>query len=311
MTGSGSPGSGGTTQRLTMTENPGHTAHMAPGNELREFLTSRRAAISPHDVGLPLPVTTRRVKGLRREEVAILAGVSFDYYVKLEQGRAGNVSDQVIEAIGRALRLDDVEARHLRSLLRPGSGGAPRRPPAVVKPRPALLAMVHALNLPAVIHGPRLEVLGLNHAAKALLTDFSARPPAERNTARWTFLDPRARAVYLDWESVAAGVVAFLRASAVDPQDEALRHLVADLSARSPEFAQMWAAYRLSDHRHGVKRFFHEVVGELRLNFHTMRSPDGGPQSLVIYSADTGSPSEEKLRLLSSWTARPAEDRSA
>ncbi|MDG6108064.1 helix-turn-helix domain-containing protein [Dactylosporangium aurantiacum] len=272
---------------------------MTSGNELRAFLTSRRAAISPQEAGLPVPATTRRVKGLRREEVAILAGVSVDYYVKLEQGRAGNVSDQVIEAVGRALRLDDVESRHLRSLLRPGSGPAP----GVVKARPALLSMVHALNVPAVIHGPHLEVLGANHAAKALIADFDAMPVAQRNTARWTFLDPRARIVYPDWSRVAGGVVAFLRASSVDADDEVLRRLVAELSAASDEFARMWAAYRLSDHRYGVKRFFNEVVGELRLNFHTMRSPDGRPQSVVIYSADTGSPSEEKLRLLSSWTA--------
>ncbi|MFF3437549.1 helix-turn-helix transcriptional regulator [Streptosporangium sp. NPDC002721] len=277
---------------------------MATGNELRDFLTSRRAALSPEGVGLPHPTTTRRVKGLRREEVAILAGVSVDYYVKLEQGRAGNVSDQVIDAVARALRLDEVEGRYLRSLLHPGVEYASRRGPAAAKARPALLSMIHAIDVPAVIHGPRLEVLGINHAGRALLDDFGAMPIAERNTARWMFLNPRARVVYRDWAEIAADVVAVLRAGAVPgTDDEALSRIVGELSTRSEEFASMWADYRLSEHQHGVKRFFHEAVGDMRLNYQTLHLPDGHGQSIVVYTADTGSPSEEKLRLLSSWTA--------
>ena len=280
---------------------------MEIGNELRDFLASRRAALSPEEVGLPIPTATRRVKGLRREEVAILAGVSVDYYVKLEQGRAGNASAQVVDAVARALRLDEVEARYLRSLLHPGTTDAARRPPPVAKARPALLSMLHALDVPAVIHGPHLEVLGINQAGKVLLDDFDAMPAAERNTARWMFLNPRARVVYRDWAAIAADVVAVLRNALVPGADnETLSRIVGELSTKSPEFARMWADYRLSEHQHGVKRFFHEAVGDLRLNWETLRLPDGRGQSIVVYSADTGSPSQEKLRLLASWAAPTA-----
>jgi transcriptional regulator with XRE-family HTH domain len=266
--------------------------------ELRDFLTSRRAALAPADVGLPLPATPRRVKGLRREEVAILAGVSVDYYVKLEQGRAGNVSGQVIDAVARALRLDEAESRYLRSLLHP----AARPEPPVMKARPALLSMIHAMDVPAVVHGPHLEILGVNHAGRALLDDFGAMPVAERNTARWMFLNPRARVVYRDWAEIAADIVALLRAAPASP---ALSRLVGDLSTGSAEFATMWANFKISEHRYGVKRFFHEAVGEMRLNWQTLQVADDNGQSIVVYSADTGSPSEEKLRLLASWTASP------
>jgi transcriptional regulator with XRE-family HTH domain len=264
--------------------------------DLRDFLTSRRAALTPGQVGLPTPATTRRVKGLRREEVAILAGVSVDYYVKLEQGRAGNVSDQVIDAVARALRLDEVETRYLRTLLHPGRACAD----PVRKARPALLSMLHAMDVPAVVHGPHLEILGVNHAARALLDDFDAMPPAERNTARWMFLNPRARVVYRDWAEIAADVVGVLRASA--GPSASLDSLVGELNARSGDFARMWADHRVSEHQHGVKRFFHETVGEMRLNWQTLHLPGGQGQSMVVYSADTGSPSEEKLRILTSWT---------
>ncbi|MFD9704711.1 helix-turn-helix transcriptional regulator [Lentzea sp. NPDC059081] len=268
-------------------------------NELRDFLTSRRAALSPQDVGLPAATTPRRVQGLRRAEVAILAGVSVDYYVKLEQGRARNVSEQVLEAVARALRLDDVESRYLASLLQ---SGQPKGAPAPLRARPALQSMIRAIDVPAIIHGPHLEVLGVNHAGKALLDDFDSMPVAEGNTARWMFLNPRAKVVYRDWAEIAADVVAVLRAS---PVSESLSRIVGDLSTRSAEFAAMWADYRVSEHQHGVKRFFHEAVGDMRLNWQTLRLPDGHGQTVVIYSADTGSPSEEKLRLLNSWTARP------
>nr|WP_185845494.1 helix-turn-helix domain-containing protein [Kibdelosporangium aridum] len=154
--------------------------------------SSPRAALSPEDVGLPGATTARRLKGLRREEVASLAGVSVHYYVKLEQGRVGNVSGQVVDAVARALRLDDVETRYLRSLLNTDAGRGRAATP--VRPRPALQSMIRAMDVPAVIHGPHLEVLGINHVGKALLDDFEAMPAAERNTARWMLLNPRAPA---------------------------------------------------------------------------------------------------------------------
>ena len=197
----------------------------------------------------------------------------------------------MIDAVARALRLDEVEARYFRSLLQPAGDPAP-----AAKARPALLSMIGAMDVPAVIHGPHLEVLGLNRVAAVLFDGLGD----ERNYARWLFLDARARVVYRDWADVAADVVALLRAA---PAGDALTRVVGDLHAGSDEFARMWADYRLSEHRHGVKRLFHAAVGELRLNWQTLRLPDSHGQSVVVYSADTGSPSEEKLRLLTSWTA--------
>ena len=273
-------------------------------NELRDFLASRRAAIAPEDVGLPRATSTRRVPGLRREEVAILAGVSVDYYVKLEQGRAANVSDQVLEAIERALNLDPLESTHLRTLLRPGNVYTPRRAPAAIKARPAVLSMIHALSVPAVIHGPHLEVLGINQAARILLDDFDAMPVAERNMARWMFLSPRAKTVYVNWNAIAPQMVAILRAAAIEGvRNDALSTLVGDLTLASPDFARMWTDYRLFEHTFGVKHFFNEAVGELKVNYETMPLPGDGGQTVVVYTADPGSPSEEKLRLLGSWAA--------
>jgi transcriptional regulator with XRE-family HTH domain len=279
--------------------------------ELREFLTSRRAALTPESVGLPPSTVARRVPGLRREEVAMLAGVSVDYYVKLEQGRAVNISEQVLEAVERALRLDDLERRHLRSLLRathrPRSGPAETPPP---KARPAVRTMVDAITVPAVVHGPLLEVLGLNATAKALFADFESMPRDERNLARWMFLAPAARAVYLDWEEHAAQMVAILRAAAQGPHAVRLARLVGELSVASPDFARHWADYRLHRHTHGVKRFANEVVGEMRLNYQALPLQEDAGQTVVVYHADPGSPSAEKLDLLISWVLAPEDSAS-
>ena len=281
---------------------------MHTGRELRDFLTSRRASLTPEEVGLPPSHSHRRVKGLRREEVAILAGVSVDYYVKLEQGRVGNISEQVLVSIETALRLDELERKHLRSLLNADSVHTPR-PAPTVKARHAALAMINALDpVPAVIHGPHLEVLGINRAAKTLLDDFDAMPIRDRNMARWMFLNPRAKQVYLDWADVAAQVVAILRAAAVAGVcNDRYVQLVGELSVASPEFARFWADYQLFEHTHGSKRFYHEAVGEMRLNYEALPLPGDGGQTVIVYTADKGSPSEEKLALLSSWSVTPRE----
>lgn len=273
-------------------------------NELRDFLASRRAAIDPVQAGLPGGNSSRRVPGLRREEVAILSGVSVDYYVKFEQGRAKNVSDQVLEAIENALRLDGLERTHLRTLLRPGNVYTPRRAPAAIKARPAVLSMINALSVPAVIHGPHLEVLGINQAGKALIDDFDAMPPEERNMARWMFLNPRAKSIYLNWNTIAPQMVAILRAAAIaGVRNDALSKIVGDLTVASPDFARFWNEYRLFEHTYGIKHFFNETVGELKINYETLPLPGDNGQTIVVYSADAGSPSEEKLTLLSSWAA--------
>jgi len=274
---------------------------------IKEFLTSRRAAISPESVGLPLAMTSRRVPGLRREEVAILAGVSVDYYTKFEQGRATNISEQVLEAIERALKLSDLERRHLRSLLRPDaritSGALVPRP----KARAAVVTMIHSLGVPAIVHGPLLEILAINDTARALFDDFPAMPVEHRNLVRWMFLNPRAREVYLEWERHASEMTAILRAAANGPRTEALDRLVGELTIESPDFARFWGEYRLYEHTHGLKRFGNDIVGEMQLHYETLPLVGERGQTIVVYSADPGSPSEEKLQLLSSWVTRSSD----
>lgn len=274
---------------------------MTNGNALRDFLVSRRAALEPEDVGLPQASGNRRVRGLRREEVAILAGVSVDYYIKLEQGRVGNVSNQVLEAIERALRLDHLERLHLRALLDPDSIFTRKVPPITMRARPAVLSMITALDpVPVVIHGPHLEVLGINRAGTLLLDDFGAMPPEERNMARWMFLNPRAREVYRNWDVIAPQMVAILRnAAAVDGDNDYLMALVSHLTVASDDFAHYWADYRLFEHSHGVKIFYNERVGELKLNYEALPLPADHGQTVIVYSADHGSPSAEKLLLMS------------
>lgn len=275
---------------------------------LREFLTSRRTALEPADVGLPSSPVPRRGKGLRREEVAVLAGVSVDYYAKLEQGRVGNVSEQVLAAVEDALRLDEYERQHLRALVQP----RPSRPragrPERIRVRIGLRTLIEAMDpTPALLQGPRMEVLAWNRAAAALLTDFGAMPASQRNIARWIFLDPEARVRYPQWDEVAAGVVASLRATR-DPRipDEALERLVGELSVASEDFARFWADYRLYKHGHGSKEIYHASVGTITVNFETLAIDRSDGQFISAYTVDVGSPSEERLRLLMSWNATTA-----
>lgn len=251
---------------------------MSSSGELREFLISRRARLSPAEVGLR-PGTGRRVRGLRREELAILAGVSADYYARLEQGRARNVSDSVLTAVADALRLDDVERRHLAELVRPartttnGDDGA-----------------IRALDsTPAMLYGPRLEVLAVNRMGVLLFDDFDAMPMAERNMIRWMFLNPKARQVYPDWAEIAAQFVAVLRLAA--GRD--------GVSQRSEEFAACWADHRVFQHTHGPKRYRHETVGMMTLNYETLIPPTDPNLRVIVYTTDVGSPSAEKLAALS------------
>ncbi len=262
---------------------------------LREFLRSRRARLTPPEVGLPWR-EGRRVAGLRREELALLAGVSADYYTRLEQGRAPNVSDQVLTAVADALRLDELERRHLFSLVRPAAAMA------VPRARLPLRMMLDALDpVPAVVHGPRLEVVAINRMGKVLIDDFDGVAPAERNMIRWMFRNPKARKVYPDWPEIAAQMVAILRQ--VVPQGD---DLVDALSAESAEFTRMWADYRVFQHTHGTKRFFHEAVGEMTINYESLVPPADPQLSVIVYSAATGSPSADKLRLLAERVRAPS-----
>lgn len=276
---------------------------MSSSAALGDFLRSRRARLAPGAVGLPPSPIPRRGQGLRREEVAALAGVSVDYYARLEQGRIGNVSDQVLTAIEDALRLDPLEREHLRGLVGTAPAKPRRRAAAKARVRPGLRAFIDAIDpVPAMLQGPRMEILAWNHAATVLLADFAAMKPEDRNVARWLFLDPTNRTRYPDWEQIAAPTVAALRANR-DPRqpDEELERLVGELSVASDEFARFWADYRLFEHTHGSKRIFHPTVGVMTLNYETLDIADSGGQFLSTYTADVGSPSAEKLGILLSW----------
>jgi transcriptional regulator with XRE-family HTH domain len=272
---------------------------------LRDFLTTRRARLRPADAGLPVSSIPRRRPGLRREEVAALAGVSVDYYARLEQGRTGRISDQVLTAIENALQLDALERQHLRALVDVGITKARRRPAERLIARSGLAELVDRLDpMPAMVQNRRMDVLAINRAGKVLLADFDAMPAKERNIARWLFVDPVTRTRYPDWEHVARTTVAALRA-AHDPRfhDPGLEQLVGELSVKSQEFARWWADYGLAKHTHGAKRIFHDAVGVLELEYENLCVPDTDGQTLTIYTARRGSPADEKLSLLLSWDA--------
>ncbi|GAA4090460.1 MULTISPECIES: helix-turn-helix transcriptional regulator [Actinomadura] len=270
--------------------------------ELTEFLRSRRARLQPEDVGLPPFGGRRRVPGLRREELAQLAGVSVDYYVRLEQGRTRNVSEEVLDAVAGALRLDDDERAYLRNLARPARS-ARRRPPArAERVRPGVRRLLEmAEGVPAYVFGRRCDVLAWNRLACALFTDFGALPPAERNWARLIFLNEEMQALFEDWTVKAKDTVAFLRLSAGEyPDDPELAALVGELSVRSEDFRRWWADHNVKDKSNGRKVVLHPLVGRIELDYETLRLPDNRDQMLTTYTVEAGSPSETALRLLGS-----------
>ena len=271
--------------------------------ELSEFLRSRRDRLRPVDVGLP-DRGQRRVPGLRREEVASLAGVSTDYYVRLEQGRDITASEDVLDALARALQLDEAERLHLRHLAKPRR--ARRSPPRSQRVRPGVRLLLDSLSTPAFVLGRRTDVLATNRMARALLADFDAMPAGERNHARWLFLDPRARELYADWETVARENVAILRMDAGRyPEDERLSALIGELSVKSPEFARWWADHDVLVRGHGTKRYRHPIVGEIDIRYEALQLADED-QTLFIYSVEPDSPSEQALAMLDSWSGTPA-----
>jgi transcriptional regulator with XRE-family HTH domain len=280
-------------------------------NEIREFLTSRRAKITPEQAGLRTYGSgARRVPGLRREEVALLAGVSVDYYTRLERGNAAGVSETVLEALSRALQLDDTERSHLFDLARATQTSSPRRRRRVQLIRPSVQHMLDAMaGVPAFVRNGRLDILGANELGRALYAGHfhsSAQPP---NTARFVFLDRSAPTFYVEWERVANDVVAVLRAEAGrDPYDRELSDLIGELSTRSELFRTLWAAHNVRTHDTGRKRFHHPVVGELDLTFEAMDLVADPGLTMFVYTAEPGSKSEQALNLLASWTATPDQE---
>jgi hypothetical protein len=276
--------------------------------EIREFLTSRRARVKPDEVGLRSFGGARRVPGLRREEVALLAGVSVDYYTRLERGSATGVSDTVLESLARAQRLSDAERAHLFDLVRARqSVPRTRRRPAPKGVRPSVQRMLDAMTgAPALVRNGRHDLLAANELGRALYSaqlDSVVGPP---NSARFVFLDPRAPEIYVEWDTVANDIVASLRAEAGrDPYDRDLSDLVGELSTRSEPFRTLWAAHDVRVHDTGRKRIRHPLVGELDLTYESLELVADPGLSLFAFTAEPGSRSEEGLRLLASWAATP------
>ena len=294
--------------------------------ETREFLATRRARITPDKAGLPAYGGNRRVPGLRREEVAMLAGVSVDYYTRLERGNLGGVSEEVLEALAEALQLDEAERLHLFDLVRAANASgaarsrARRTPPGTL--RPAVQRILDAMaDVPAFVRNGRLDVLGTNVLGRALYAPLydSREQVAGKpvNSARFHFLDPDTAATFFGEKSprMAHDAVAILRAEAgKNPYDKALTALVGELSTRSEDFRRLWASHDVRLHRTGTKVFHHPAVGLLELDYEALVLPADPGLQMNVYTAQPGSPSADGLTLLASWAATtlaaPAEDAS-
>jgi transcriptional regulator with XRE-family HTH domain len=279
---------------------------MESRNDVSEFLRSRRAKVTPEQVNL-IVGSNRRVPGLRREEVATLASVSVDYYARLERGNLTGVSDEVLEAIAQALRLDEAEAAHLFDLARAAQPGPARRR-RVAKPqelRPSLQRFMDAITgAPTWVRNGRMDFIAANPLGRALYAPLLADPVRPPNSARFVFLNPEARTFYPDWEQGANDIVAVLRSYAGrHPHDKDLTDLVGELATRSEEFRTRWAAHNVRFHRTGIKRIHHPVVGDLELSYEAMELPANPGWTMFAYTAEPGSATDERLKLLASWDA--------
>ena len=278
---------------------------MNPNDDIKQFLTTRRAKVSPEQAGLPVYGENRRVAGLRREEVAVLAGISVEYYTRLERGNVGSVSEGVLEGVAHALQLDEAERDHLHRLVQAAATKRPaRRNPTRKRVRPTIQRMLDLMPTPAYLRNGRFDVLAANDLGRALyspLYEQSAQP----NSARFLFLDPASSEFFVDFDKVQGDCVAFLRTEAGrDPYDKDLQDLIGELSTRSERFRQLWAAHDVRYHRTGTKRFHHPLVGDLTLDFEAFELPGDEGQRLNVYTAAPDSPAAEALGLLASWTLR-------
>jgi hypothetical protein len=273
--------------------------------EIREFLASRRAKVTPEQVGLPPGGGKRRVPGLRREEVAVLAGVSTDWYIRLEKGHINGVSADVLDAVARALHLDEAERAHLFDLARAAKPTRAPRRRAQTRVRPSMQRIVDSMvTTPAFVRNGRLDLLAINALGRALYAPVFDDPARPANLARFNFLDPRAEDFFPDWDDAANTTVALLRTEAGrDPHNRDLTDLIGELATRSDEFRVRWAAHNVRLHHSGTKCFQHPVVGALDLAFEAMDLPAEPGLTLTAYTAEPGAPSADALRLLASWAA--------
>ncbi|BCJ49812.1 transcriptional regulator [Actinoplanes sp. NBRC 14428] len=280
---------------------------MAGRNDLGDFLRKCRADTTPEAVGLPgyAGESGRRVHGLRREEVAQLAGMSVDYYTRLEQGRHTSPSEAVLDALARVFGLDAAARAHLADLARPARHRTEQVP--VQRVRPAMQQMIASMTEhPAFIVGRRTDVLASNTLARALLTDWTRLPPRHRNYTRWVFLDPAAREAFANWPAVAAEVVGTLRLYAGRfPDDPQLSELVGELTIKSADFRTWWNGHRVHERTHGTKHMRHPAVGDITIRYEALALPGDEEQTLFIYTTDPGSRSHDNLRLLALWAAQP------
>jgi transcriptional regulator with XRE-family HTH domain len=282
--------------------------------EIREFLTSRRAQVTPEQAGLN-SYGPRRVPGLRREEVAVLAGVSVPYYTRLERGDLGGASESVLQALSNALQLDDAERAHLFDLARAAHPSAPRPRRRQVKQRvrPEIQWTLDAITgAAAYVGNERLDILAINPLGRALFSEMYAGPARPPNNARFVFFDPRAQTFYADWDRAARETAAILRSAAGrDPYDRDLSDLVGELATQSEAFRTHWAAHNVRFHATATKHFHHPVVGELVLTFNRLDIAADPGMTLFTYAAEPGSRSDEGLKLLGSWTATVDPDKPA
>jgi transcriptional regulator with XRE-family HTH domain len=271
--------------------------------DLGEFLQARRKHVQPEAVGIEA-FGRRRVSGLRREELAALAGVSVDYYVRLEQGRAVNPSEGVLDAIARVLALEETERIHLQRLGRAGSRRE-RAPQPLEVARPGIARLLETLDcVPAYLLGRRLDLIAWSAVGSALLGDFAARPAGERNLARLVFLDPAMQDLFPDWERVACETVGLLQlAAGRNPHDPDIAALVEELSLKRESFRSLWVDHDVAEVTSGTRRFRHPVVGDLTLRFEVMVASDDCSQTLVTYTAEADTPADTALKLLATWAA--------
>jgi transcriptional regulator with XRE-family HTH domain len=275
--------------------------------EIRDFLSSRRARLTPQQAGLPAYGGNRRVKGLRREEVAMLAGVSIDYYIRMERGSLAGASESVLDALADGLRLDDAERAHLYALARASAGRGPRRrrtPGAGV--RPAIQQVLDAMtDAPAWVRNGRHDILAMNQLARALYSPVLADPRRPANTTRFIYLHSEAaQEFFVEYDRIATDAAAMLRLEAGrNPHDKALIELVGELSTRSELFRRRWASQDVQFHNSGRKRLRHPVVGQLDLDYESMALPSEPGLRLNVYTAASGTPTADGLKLLASWAA--------
>jgi transcriptional regulator with XRE-family HTH domain len=273
--------------------------------EVRDFLVSRRARITPEQAGLPLYGTNRRVTGLRREEVALLAGVSTDYYTKLERGSLSGVSESVLEAVAAALQLDESERTHLSDLARTanaGSGARQRRAVPRQTVRPSVQRILDSIGAPAYVRNNRLDLLAVNQLGRALLSDLYTDETSRPNLARYMFLDPRSRDFYVEWAAVAKDVVAALRIEAGrNSYDRGLTDLIGELSTRSDDFRIWWASHNVRLHRTSTKKMRHPIAGELELTGEALLLPGDTGLTIITYTVEPATPSAQALQFLTSW----------